>query len=184
MKSSVKLAKSLNLVAFKTPCRNAHIPFIFKLLIYPVFRAVNTESELERRKFLSERQKIQNLYISSSKSMNIDRFLAFNVSFDQNQAFYNNAKSNILFSFVNKNKVETLLKFLEKYNFLESKQAFFEFIRICIDESRFIQAKKLLNLAKLKGWFCNDYFELKKSIESLYFGKKANSSKLCFDDLL
>lgn len=149
-----------------------------------MFRAVNTESELERRRFISERQKIHNLFISSSRSLNIEKFLSFNVSFEQNQSLYDNAKSNLLFGYVNKNKVETLIKFLDKHNFLESKQAFFEFIRICIEDSKFVQAKKLLNIAKSKGWFSNDYFELKKSVQNLYFGKIVNHKKPKFDDFL
>lgn len=149
-----------------------------------MFRAVNTESEFEKRRCLSERQKIQNLYISSAKSLNIDRFLSFKVSFDQNQPLYDNAKSNLLFSLVNKSKVENLLELSKKYGILESKQAFFEFVRMFIRDGKFVQSRKLINLAKTKGWFCNEFFELKNFIENEYFGGAKLRKKVVFDDLL
>ena len=146
-----------------------------------MFRAVNTESEYEKKRSLSERLKIHDFYLFSLKSSNIDRFLSFNVVFDQNQQLFNTAKSNLFFSLVYKNKVENLLELSKKYNFLELKQSFFAFVRICLDEKKFIQAKKLLNLSKKRGWFCNEYFTLNQEIKVKCDLKEVNIN---FEDFL
>ncbi|ELA41448.1 uncharacterized protein VICG_01553 [Vittaforma corneae ATCC 50505] len=134
-----------------------------------MFRAVNTESESERKRILFERTRIQALYFSVAKTLNIDKFVELKVQFEQNQGLYSAGKANLLFSLVRKTPMEKLEELIEKYGVLESKPAFFEFIRKCIENEKFVKAKKLLNMARTKGWWCNDLFDLENTIECKYF---------------
>jgi hypothetical protein len=151
-------------------------PILLKLM----FKAVNTESVQEIKKSLEERKIIRGIYLSCLKSSNIEKLMSFNVIFDQNQQLYTTAKSNLFFSLVHKNNSEKLIEFSKKYNFLEFKQPFFEFVKICISESKFVKAKKLLKLARGKGWFCNDYFSLKNEIKAKY----GEDKEVKFEDFL
>lgn len=133
-----------------------------------MFRAVNTESESERRKAHLERKKIQSTYLSALKSMNLAKMFSMEIRYEQNHGLFCNAKSNLLCSFIRKTPTDQLLGEIEAYGILESKSAFFEVVRKFIEEGNFIRAHKLLNLAQSKGWVNNDYFELREEISRKY----------------
>lgn len=134
---------------------------------HPMFRAVNTESESDRRRACLERQKIQNVYLSTLKTMKLSKLLSMEVRYEQNYNLLCNAKSNLLYGFVRRMSMGQLLESME-CGFLESKVSFFEFVRKCIAEGNFIRAHKLLNLAKSREWVGNDYFELREEIGKKY----------------
>lgn len=134
-----------------------------------MFKAVNTESENERRRAQFEKTRIQKSYLSALKTLNIDKFLAIKIHHEQNQAFYESAKSNLLYNFAAKSSSDAILKKVEEYGILNFKAPLFEFARKSLDEENFIRAHKLLNLAKHKKWTNNDYFELRKRMKSEYF---------------
>lgn len=149
-----------------------------------MFRAVNTESEHERKRMLFERARLQALYFSVTKTLNVDKFMELKIQFEQNQGLYSAGKANLLFSLVRRTQIEKLEKLIEKYNILESKPAFFEVIRKYIESERFVGAKKLLNKSRAKGWWCNDLFDLEKEIERKYFRGATIKKKPAFEDFL
>lgn len=134
-----------------------------------MFRAVNTESENERRKSNFERQKIINTYFSTIKTLKLEKFFALNVCYEQNQGLYDNGKSNLLYNYVSRSSYDIILQNIDKYGILEYKSPFFEFIRKSIDNGYYIRAQKLLNIAAKKNWATNEYFALKDKLYSVYF---------------
>lgn len=149
-----------------------------------MFRAVNTESESERRRIAAERQNIQANYLSATKTLNLDKFLDMKVMFEQNQEIYKIAKANLLFTFVRRTPLENVEGLINKYHVLESKPAYFELVRKYIKCENFIRAKKLLNLARSNGWICNDLFDLEKEITKKYFNDAVSFKKPKLDDLI
>lgn len=149
-----------------------------------MFRAVNTESENERRKESFEKSKIQTMYLATLKSLNIDKFLSLKINYERNQVFFESAKSNLLYSFVSKSPSEKIVEVLEKYEILKFKTPFFEFVRKTLEDENYLRAQKLLNLAKSNKWAGNDYFNLKTQIEKDYYAKfkckkRKGSNKAC-----
>lgn len=149
-----------------------------------MFRAVNIESEYEKKRASQEKHKIQEMYFSCLKTLCIEKFFNIRILFDQNRPFYETARSNLLYNIVRKTSLPVLEKVLQEYDITESKHAFFEFVRKCIDNSMFVRAKKLLNLARKNKWWCNDLFDLEKDIDKLYFSGIKKNENLKFNDFL
>jgi hypothetical protein len=149
-----------------------------------MFRAVNTESEHERKRIHYERIKIKNVYLSVTKTLNVEKYFEMKIHFEQNKGFYLAGKANLLYNLVRRTQINELDKMLEKYDILESKCAFFEFARKCIENGLFVRAKKLLNIARSKGWWCNDLYDLESLIESKCFSGEKVEKKVRFEDFL
>lgn len=149
-----------------------------------MFRAVNTESEHERKKIMHEKTKIQSSYLSALKTLNIDKFVDLKIQFEQNSDFYAAARANLLFSLVKKAPRSKLEEIYRNYSIQECKVALFEYARRSIEEGEFIKARKLLNLARKKGWWCNDLFDLEEVIEGKYFGRVGMKRKPIFEDFI
>jgi hypothetical protein len=135
-----------------------------------MFKAVNTESDAIKKKTQVEKERIKELYLTALRTMKFDMLFNFKVSFETNQEFFNCAKSNLMYNYVKKTEIKKLLENLEKINFLEHKNALFEFVRKNIETENYVAARKLLNKAKDNGWYCNDYYDYNKRIECEYFG--------------
>lgn len=131
-----------------------------------MFKAVNTESEAQQKKIQIERQKIRELYLAALADLELDAFLQFKVENDQNGEFYKKAQANLLYNYA---KAKALDDLDERLGFLECRDAFFEVAEKNIRARNFVRAKKLLNLARERGWFCNKLHDLQKRIEEEYF---------------
>jgi len=149
-----------------------------------MFRAVNTESETERRKALQERAKIQSTYLSAMKTLDIEKYLEIRIQFEQNDGLYLAGKANLLYGLVRKTPVVKLDELVEKYRILETRLAFFELARRWIDNGMFVKARKLLNMARERGWWCNDLFDLEGRIEREYFPGLRLKKQPKFEDYL
>jgi hypothetical protein len=149
-----------------------------------MFRAVNTETEYERKRTQVERLKIKNVYISAVKTLNIEKYFELKVQFEQNQGFYLAGKSNLLYNLVRRSPLKNMDELIKKHNILESKLAFFEFVKKCIDNGLFVKAKKLLNCARIKGWICNDLFDFENQIEETYFKGQKMKKRCKFEDFI
>lgn len=149
-----------------------------------MFRAVNTESESQQRKIKLERTKILSLYLSALKTLKVEKYFELKVRYEQNQGFYTAGKCNLCFSLVRKTPFEKIDELIEKFCILESKHAFFEYVKKCIENNAFLKAKKLLNTARFKGWWCNDLFDLEKLIKLKYFEGEVVNKKPKFEDFI
>lgn len=149
-----------------------------------MFHAVNTESEQLRRRIHFEQQRIKSIYLKAIRSLNVEKFLELKVVFDQNKDFYATARTTLLFTIVRRSSVDKLDEIQEKYDVFESKPAYFEAIQKYIKGKRFIKAKKLLNLARIKGWWCNELFDLEREILKKYFVDALPKKKAVFEDFL
>lgn len=136
-----------------------------------MFKAVNVESESDKRLCEFEKKRIEKSYLATLKTLNLDSFLATQIKYEQNLSFYKNAYSNLLVEYVSIKCDREILENLEKYKILEHTNSFFELLRKSIKNENFIRAKKLLNLAKSKNWMRNEYYDLKRELEQLYFNK-------------
>lgn len=137
-----------------------------------MFKAVNTDSESQRKKISIENQRIRDLYMDTLQTLNIKKFLELQVLHSQNQPFYLKAKSNIMYNYVKCVDISILNENKEKYDFLEHKHSFFEVVEKNIRGGNFVRARKLLNLAKERGWLCNSLYSLASRIEDDYFAAR------------
>jgi hypothetical protein len=140
-----------------------------------MFKAVNTESEYEMKLAEYERRRIQKCYLSAMKNVKNTNFFNLQVKYENNQAFYTSAKSNLLCTYIWETSTEQIIQEIEKLKILDFKFPFFELVRKSIKEHNYIRAKKLLNLARSKKWTNNDYFDLKREIKKNFrikMGKK------------
>lgn len=135
-----------------------------------MFKAANTDSETQRRKTSAEAQKIRDLYMEVLQTLDIGKFLEFRVMSDQNQPFYTRARSNLMYNYVKSTDVSVLNENRENYDFLDYRYAFFEVVEKNIGAGNFVRARKLLNVARERGWQCNSLYTLEREIESRYFG--------------
>lgn len=135
-----------------------------------MFKAANTDSETQRRKTSVEAQKIRDLYMEVLRTLDIKKFLEFKVQNDQNQPFYTRARSNLMYNYVKRTDVAVLNENKENYDFLDYRYSFFEVVEKNIAAGNFVRARKLLNMAKERGWQCNSMYSLEKEIENRYFG--------------
>lgn len=149
-----------------------------------MFKAVNTESETDKKKILQERAKIQAAYLAATKTLNIEKYLEMKIRFEQNESFYLTGRGNLLYSLVRKTSSDKLDEVIRKYDVLDTKLAFFEVARKCVEGGAFVRAKKLLNLARKKGWICNDLFDLEEEIRTGYFLGRTVEKRAVFDSLL
>lgn len=149
-----------------------------------MFKAVNTECEAERKKAVLEKKKIQNTYLSALKTLDIQNYLEIKVVFEQNVGFYLVGKANLLHSLVRKASVEELDEIMEKYGIIDVKLAVFEAAKKFIGNGLFVKARKLLNIAREKAWWCNDLFDLEERIKREYFPGYKLVKPCKFEDFL
>lgn len=135
----------------------------------PMFRAINTESEVQRKAAKIENAKIVQLYLDALENRKYDAFLEFSVLYDQNKSLYNKGRSNLFYNYVMETDVETLNENKEKLDFLEYKLAVFALVEKNIKAGNYVRAKKLLNFARTKGWICNNLYKLEERIKAEYF---------------
>ncbi|KAI4290880.1 hypothetical protein PAPHI01_0154 [Pancytospora philotis] len=138
-----------------------------------MFRAVNMESERQRREARAENQRINELYLAALKSRDYGAYLALDVQYDQNKPLYARGKSNLMYNYVCDNSVDTLRRNAWGYNLTEYKHSLFRLAKKNIDAGNFVYAKKLLNAARAKGWGCNSLYDLEARIEKEYFSGMA-----------
>lgn len=140
-----------------------------------MFRALNTESASQKKKAAEEGIRIREMYMDYLFTSNLDALLSYPVQCEQNIPLMMKAKSNALTAHVKSEPIDRLNSQMEQLGLLEFRNPLFLLAEKNIQGGNFVRAKKILNVARDKGWFSNRLYDLSKRIEVEYFGSASRA---------
>lgn len=137
-----------------------------------MFAAINsTGSENTRKLEEEERTRLRNKYNETLLTLNLGPFLELRPVHDINLGFYNRALRYLVFNYTFQKSLEEIEQSMSRYRLLEYKEAIFNIARKHIEAERFVRARKLLNIARDRGFFCNMLYELEGQLEDSWHVK-------------
>lgn len=134
-----------------------------------MFTAINTESAGNLKKMQLERKKIITAFIAACRTLKINEFSELKVVYKPNEPFFKKAKTNLYIQFIQKTSIIIIEALGMIEQFLESKELLFEMAAKYISEKKYIRAKKILNIAFKKEWYCNKLYDLLKKLKKLKY---------------
>lgn len=129
-----------------------------------MFRAINTESLLQKKKTNIERKKLKEVYMNACRTLNIKDFLKEKVVYESNEIFYRKAKVNLYIQIIKNISLEIFESMFNINELVEYEELLFLIGSKYISEKKYIRAKKILNIAIEKGWYSNKLFNLLETI--------------------
>lgn len=129
-----------------------------------MFRAINTESLLQKKKANIERKKLKEVYMNACRTLNIKDFLKEKVVYESNEIFYRKAKVNLYIQIIKNISLEIFESMFNINELVEYEELLFLIGSKYISEKKYIRAKKILNIAIEKGWYSNKLFNLLETI--------------------
>lgn len=137
-----------------------------------MFRAVNTDSELQKKERVQERKELIAAYTKCQNEGIIEPFMDKKVEYESNKGLLENGKSNLLCEFIRSGEIQEIENKIDEYSMIETKYPLFSLINRYLVEKRYIRAKKLLNIARAKGWYCNELYNTEAKLNKLVFGEE------------
>jgi len=130
-----------------------------------MFSAVNSENPASKQRSLKERSRLREAYLNTLASGNIDDFLSLKSADPGNEMYLFCAKDYLLYNWVKTRKIEEIdLKF-ERYEIKRYRYAFFRVVERNIEENNITKARKMLEFARRKQWYCNQLYDCKRMID-------------------
>lgn len=129
------------------------------------FKAVNTDTDKQRRDTARERQTLTALYAAALISGDITSFLAYKLECEPNRAFFAGARANLLCNFIASHPLSDSIAKATEWGLAETRRPLFALAERCLEAREPVRARKLLNLARERGWLCNELYELEDALE-------------------
>ncbi|ADM11253.1 uncharacterized protein Eint_031100 [Encephalitozoon intestinalis ATCC 50506] len=138
-----------------------------------MFEAINSiDNKVIRKSEDHEKGMILLEYTKALKTLDIGSFLKYRVKHDVNLGLYKRASGYLISNYAIKKTLEEIELNMERYKLLEYKESVFIMARRNImEKENFVKARKLLNLAREKGFFCNELYELEELLNNEWYPK-------------
>lgn len=128
-------------------------------------KAIKKSEDHERAILLME-------YNKALKDLDISSFLRYRVKHDVNLGFYKRASGYLISNYTAKKALEEVEQNIERHKLLNYRESLFNIARRnIIERSSFVRARKLLNIAREKGFFCNELYELEELLTAEWYPK-------------
>lgn len=129
-----------------------------------MFEAINSvDSGVIKKSEEQERNMLVTEYNKALETLDIESFLRYRVKQDANIGLHKKGSSYLMANYTFKKDLEEVESNIEKYKLLDHRESLFNMARRNIMEAgNFLRARKLLNMARRKGFFCNTLYELEK----------------------
>ncbi|AFN82730.1 hypothetical protein EROM_031080 [Encephalitozoon romaleae SJ-2008] len=138
-----------------------------------MFEAINSvDSKAIKKSEDHERAMLLMEYNKALKDLNVGSFLRYKVKHDVNLGLYKRASGYLISNYTAKKALEEVEQNIERYKLLNYRESLFNMARRnIIERNNFVRARKLLNIAREKGFFCNELYELEELLTTEWYPK-------------
>lgn len=137
-----------------------------------MFVPINSRNaEAIRKSEEEERTNLRRAYIEALSTLNIDSFLRCKPKHEANLGLYNQATRYLIFNYSSKKELCEIESNISKYGLLNYKESLLNMAKKNIETESFMKARKLLNIARERGFFCNMLYELEEQLRKEWYLK-------------
>ncbi|AFM98008.1 hypothetical protein EHEL_031120 [Encephalitozoon hellem ATCC 50504] len=138
-----------------------------------MFEALNSvDNKVIKKSEDNERNMLLAEYNKALETLDISLFLKYRVKYDVNLGLYRKALGCLISNYTAKKTLEEVESNVEKYRLLSYRESVFNIARRnIVEKSNFVRARKLLNVARENGFFCNELYELEELLNSEWYPK-------------
>lgn len=122
-----------------------------------MFKSIN---KLNDKKLKKEKENMYKEYIKNLQKKSID--FDFNINHEENKNMYKKMKENLKINLIFNIEYEKINEFINMEEIKENKNLFFAYLERSIRNLKFIKAKKMINYAKFRKYFCKQFYDIKR----------------------
>ncbi|KMV66483.1 hypothetical protein M970_031140 [Encephalitozoon cuniculi EcunIII-L] len=132
-----------------------------------MFEAINSvDNRVIRRSEEQEKGTLMAEYNKALRTLDVGPFLKYRVKHDVNLGLHRKATGYLISNYTIKKTLEEVESNVERYRLLDHRESLFNMARRNITEARnFVRARKLLNIARERGFFYNELYELEELLD-------------------
>lgn len=135
-----------------------------------MFEAINSaNSEDVRKAEKEEEEKLKVAYSRALVSLDLDLFIDQKPKYASNSFLYGRLFCYLVANYSDKKHTDELESNMERYGLLDYSEAVFNIARRYIEAECFMKARKLLNIARERGYITNMLYELEEELERRWF---------------